>query len=143
MQCPDCGYEFPREIKIVSKASDLPVLSSGSPTHWVDVDSVKYTTHRKPGKPDSLKVTYHCGFLKYSDWVCLCHSGYAAEKARAWWQRRGGGKPPASIDEAISRQHELTKPSSIHIKRNGKFDEITSYKFDVPRMSPGEARLSV
>jgi len=143
MQCPDCGYEFPREIQIVSKASELPVLSSGSPTHWVDVDSVHYATHRKVGKPDSLKVTYSCGFLKYSNWICLEHFGFAAEKARAWWRRSGGGNPPASIAEAIARQHELTKPSSIQIKRNGKFDEITNYRFDVLRVPQGESRLSV
>jgi DNA repair protein RadD len=144
MQCPDCGYEFPREIQIVSKASELPVLSSGSLTHWVDVDSVQYTTHRKAGKPDSLKVTYGCGFLKYSEWVCLEHFGFAAEKAKAWWLRRSGSmKSPVSIVEAIVRKHELRKPSSIQIKRNGKFDEITQYKFDVSHMSSGESRLSV
>jgi DNA repair protein RadD len=143
MQCPDCGYEFPREIQIVSKASELPVLSSGSPTHWVDVDSVKYTTHRKPGKPDSLKVTYSCGFLRYSEWICLEHRGYAAEKAATWWKGRGTSHVPLTVEEAIARQHELDKPMSIKIKRDGKFDEITQYSFDVPRMSPGEARLSV
>jgi hypothetical protein len=47
------------------------------------------------------------------------------------------------VEEAIARQHELDKPMSIKIKRDGKFDEITQYSFDVPRMSPGEARLSV
>jgi len=144
MQCPDCGYEFPREIQIVSKASELPVLSSGSLTHWVDVDSVQYTTHRKAGKPDSLKVTYGCGFLKYSEWVCLEHFGFAAEKAKAWWLRRSGSmKSPVSIVEAIVRKHELRKPSSIQIKRNGKFDEIMQYKFDVSHMSSGESRLSI
>lgn len=143
MQCPDCGYEFPKEIKIVSKASELPVLSSGSPSHWVDVDNVYYSTHRKAGKPDSLKVTYACGYLKYSEWVCLEHFGFASEKAKAWWRKRGFGNPPSAIAEAIARQHELKKPTSIQIKRNGKFDEITSCKFDVLRMPEGEARLSV
>ena len=143
MECPDCGYLFPREIQIVSKASELPVLSSGSPTHWVDVDSVHYATHRKVGKPDSLKVTYSCGFLKYSEWVCLEHFGFPAEKAAAWWRKRSFYPPPKSVAEAIERHSELIEPRTIQIKRNGKFDEITNYSFDVLRVSQGESGLSV
>jgi len=37
----------------------------------------------------------------------------------------------------------LETPKSIKIKRNGKFDEITTYLWCVLRVPPGEARLSV
>lgn len=142
-QCLDCGYEFPQEIKIVSTASVLPVLSTAAPTFWVDVDEVKYTFHTKIGKPTSMRVTYYCGLLKYSEWVCFNHEGYPKQKAIAWWRKRTSNLPPNDVDEAINRHSELKEPMAIQIKRNGKYDEITQYRFDVLRMSEGEARLSV
>lgn len=142
-QCLDCGYEFPQKIKIVATASVLPVLSTAAPTFWVDVDEVSYTVHNKIGKPTSMKVTYYCGLLKYSEWICFNHEGYAKQKAIAWWRKRSFYPPPKSVAEAIERHSELIEPRTIQIKRNGKFDEITNYSFDVLRVSQGESGPSV
>jgi DNA repair protein RadD len=142
-QCLDCGYEFQQEIQIAPTASTLPVLSTAAPTYWLDVEEVKYAVHTKVGKPDSMKVTYHCGFLKYSEWICFNHDGYAKQKAMAWWRKRSPNSPPENVAEAIKRRDELREPEAIQVKRNGKFDEITQHRFDVPCVPPGEARLSV
>jgi DNA repair protein RadD len=142
-QCLDCGYEFQQEIQIAPTASTLPVLSTAAPTYWLDVEEVKYAVHTKVGKPDSMKVTYHCGFLKYSEWICFNHEGYAKQKALAWWRKRTPNPPPENVVEAIKRRDELREPEAIQVKRNGKFDEITQHRFDVLRVPPGEARLSV
>jgi len=142
-QCLDCGYEFPQEIKIVSTASVLPVLSTAIPKVWVNVDDVTYSLHNKAGKPASMRVTYFCGFLKYSEWVCFNHEGYAKQKANIWWRKRTSNLPPENVAEALERRGELKVPVSIQIKKNGKYDEITSFEFDVLRMPEGETRLSV
>jgi len=143
MQCPDCGFEFPQEIKLVSKATDLPVLSTGAVSHWVDVDDVRYSVHTKMGKPPSLKVTYFCGFLKYHEWCCIEHQGYARTKAVSWWTRRGGTPAPATVDEAIARQHELMAPLQIEVIRKGSFDEIVKYKFPVSPVQAGVQGVSL
>ena len=143
MQCLDCGYEFPQEIKLVSSAADLPVLSTGATSYWVNVDSVRYSVHTKEGKPPSFKATYICGFLKYYDWVCFQHGGYASTKASSWWIRRTGASVPSTVAEAIARQHELNVPQAIEVIRKGNFDEVVKYRFDVLRVSQGESRLSV
>ena len=90
-----------------------------------------------------MKVTYYCGLLKYSEWICFNHEGYAKQKAIAWWRKRTSNLPPGNVAEAIERRNELTEPVAIQVKRNGKFDEITNYRFDVLRVPQGESRLSV
>jgi len=143
MQCPDCGYEFPKEIKLVTKAEVLPVLSTGAVAQWMDVDEVTYSVHKKAGKPDSFRVTYWCGFLKYSEFICVQHQGYAATKAASWWIRRAGTPAPKSTEEAMSRKHELKTPRAIEVIRKGNFDEIVKYDFNVPHLSAGAAGVPV
>ena len=143
MECPDCGYLFPREIKIVSRASDLPVLSVAIPIQRLEVDDVQYATHVKADKPPSLKVTYVCGFVKYAEWVCLEHPGFAGQKARAWWLRHGGTPVPATIKEALERKKELRKPVGIEVKKEGKYDRVTRTFLPLPHMSQDAQRVSV
>lgn len=142
-ECPDCGYVFPREVKIVSRASDLPVLSVAAPVQRLEVDDVLYSVHNKPGKPPSLKVSYACGFVKYAEWICLEHAGYAQQKARAWWLRHAGTTPPATVKEALERKKELKKPDSIEVKKEGKYDRITRTFLPVPHMPQNAQRAAV
>jgi DNA repair protein RadD len=143
MECPDCGYVFPREIKIVSRASDLPVLSVAPTAQRLDVDDISYKAHNKPGKPTSLKVSYMCGFVRYDEWICLEHDGYALQKARAWWLRHAGTPPPATVKEALERKGELKKPEAIEVKKDGKFDRVTRTFLPLPYMPQDAARVSV
>jgi DNA repair protein RadD len=125
--CSACGFEFPIEEKPPHEtaASSAPVLSTVPST--LDVSDVSYATHRKAGKPDSLRVTYHCGLTSYSEWVCLEHEGFAQQKAAKWWRQRGGDAPvPTAIDEALERAEELWKPRAIRIRRDGEFWRVLS-----------------
>jgi DNA repair protein RadD len=128
--CPDCGYEFPvPEIDLAKKPSQLDVLSTGKP-QWIDVSSVFYARHDKPGKKPSLKVDYRCGLSTHSEWICLEHPGYAGIKASSWWAKRAPGMPrPKSINEALSHSAKLKKPIQIAIKPSGKYTEIVSARF--------------
>jgi len=143
MECPDCGYLFPREIKIVSRASDLPVLSVAAPVQRLEVDDVLYSTHTKPGKPPSLKVSYVCGFLKYDEWICLEHDGYAQQKARAWWLRHAGTTPPVTVKEALERKKELRRPEAIEVKKEGKYDRVNRTFLPVPHLPSVTQRVAV
>jgi DNA repair protein RadD len=128
--CPDCGHGFPMpEIAIETKASTLEILSSGKP-QWLEVTGIRYSRHEKPGGRPSLRVDYHCGLVRHSEWVCLEHTGYAREKAIAWWRRRAPGRPvPASVNEALGQVRDLAEPDGIAVRPSGRFTEIVNHRF--------------
>ena len=129
-QCNVCSFLFPpSEASHDPTAAALPILSSAIPD-WVHVEGVSYARHHKPGKPPSLKVSYHCGLLRHQEWVCLEHEGYAQEKAMRWWQKRSGDSlAPATVDEALARTHELRQPAQIAIRFKGRFTEVVHARF--------------
>lgn len=84
LECPSCGHKFPPpERKHGKEAYNGAVVSTQVQAEWVDVDSVTYARHQKAGKPDSIRVTYHCGMMDYREWLCPDHGGFAASKYRA------------------------------------------------------------
>jgi len=131
-QC-ECGYVFaePKPINHEATADD-----GADPIELrieqYDVLDVRYDRHRKPGKPDSLKVSYVCqdGFIpaKFSEWVCPEHHGFAASKAQAWFARRGLLPAPVSVDDALTRRDAILKPQKITV-RHSKYPEVISYAF--------------
>lgn len=128
--CPECGYEFPREVvKIAPTASTLAILS-GRRDRWVEVTSVSYKKHTKEGSPPSLRVEYHCGLVIHKEWVCFEHQGYARLKAEGWWQRRSAAPLPVTVDEAISTSASLLRPSHIFVRSNGQFTEVSKHRFE-------------
>lgn len=128
--CEQCGYEFPKSIKIEAMASYQSVLADDLPEIVeFDVTSVTYQRHEKAGKPPSLRATYLCGLRRFEEWVCLEHPGYAGVKARAWWEERGTTPCPASVTDALTRLHELHAPTKIRVWINTKHPEIMGYDF--------------
>ena len=79
---------------------------------WQEVRDVEYRRHRKPGAPDSLRVDYLVGAKVVSEWVCVEHSGYAREKAVAWWRQRGDARHPTP-----STRRWRERPSSVGLPR--------------------------
>jgi DNA repair protein RadD len=128
--CADCGYVFPApKVQLEATATTRPILSTGRP-EWVDVGAVTYHRHEKPGRPPSLRVDYHCGLVRHSEWVCPEHGGYAASKATQWWRRRANGlPPPATVDEALARADELRTPVEIAVRPNGRYTEVVHARF--------------
>ena len=128
--CAGCGFVFPLpKPKLNGTASVLPILSTGRPA-WVDVTGVTYHRHEKLGKPPSLRVDYHCGLVRHSEWVCPEHGGYAASKATQWWHRRANGQPPpTTVHEALARADELCQPIQIAVRPNGRFTEVVHARF--------------
>lgn len=92
--CPACGWEIPLQIRMQHEAAEerqramhKAIASEGQLLNedvWRDVDGVTCRLHRKAGKPDSLRVDWHCGLSTVKEWVHLDHPGYAGDKAQSW-----------------------------------------------------------
>lgn len=142
--CPHCSWPIPpqevereeaeeRERKMhEEKAAQAQII--GSQPEELKVDAVTLHRHRKPDKPDSLRVQYRCGITTHREWVCLDHEGFAGRKARQWWAARFGREEALSItvDKAMG---DLFAPMAIQARtetitvvRRGKHSEIVGYQ---------------
>lgn len=129
--CPCCGHEFPApEIKLAFKPIEAPVMARELKDNWLPVTDVTYARHTKPGSPNSLRVTYHCGLSTYREWVCIEHTGYPRQKAVSWWSKRQPGQPiPDIVEEALDRVDELPRPTAIIVRPSGQYWEIAQVRF--------------
>ena len=87
-ECPECGYIFEREPdkNLELNAFDGAVLSDQRKVQRVNVDRVSFKIHKKQGKPDSIKVTYHCGMAEYYEWLTPEHSEFGLKKTHAFFR---------------------------------------------------------
>jgi DNA repair protein RadD len=87
-ECPECGYIFERdpEGNLELNAFDGAVLSDQRKVQKVAVDRVSFKIHKKQGKPDSIKVTYHCGLAEYYEWLTPEHSEFGLKKTHAFFR---------------------------------------------------------
>jgi DNA repair protein RadD len=129
--CPDCGFEYPAPKPQLSlQASTDAILSTQIQPQWTPVTGVAYARHEKPGRPASMRVTYHCGMQFHSEWICFEHTGYPRQKAYRWWAKRAPGRPvPNTVDDAIAAAPGLPRPSAIIIRRQGQYVEIVGHQF--------------
>jgi DNA repair protein RadD len=107
-RCPHCDYEFPppQRRKHDAQASAASILSGQITTTRYAVRDVCYSVHRKRGAgddaPKSMRVDYKVGLNDYkSEWVCFEHTGYARQKAVAWWKRRSAEAVPDTAEQAV------------------------------------------
>ena len=129
-ECPECGTIFEFEgSKVTAKAVAGALLTTQIVTQWVRVTGVSYAVHAKPDKPPTLRVTYQCGMVAHREWCCFDHSGFARQKAVQWWQKRSSMPIPMTVAEALASSHHLRQPTEIQVRPNGKFTEITGYKW--------------
>lgn len=127
----ECGYSFASVDPAHSDHPvDAPVLSTERErvVGTFAVASVKYARHEKPGKTPSLRVTYQCGLRRFSEWVCLEHSGLARAKALRWWQARSAGQCPRTVEEALPLAWQLPSPISITVDETDKYPEILQHE---------------
>lgn len=128
--CIGCGHEFPPpEPKITTTAARNALLSTQMLPEWCDVTGVRYAVHAKPGKPPSLRVTYQCGLVSHSEWICIEHTGYARQKAEGWWRKRSTAPIPSTVAAAIAASADLRQPSAIQVRPVGQYTEIAAVRF--------------
>ena len=130
-RCIECDHEFPPPaIQVAAKAASNALLSTQVASTWLDVTGVSYARHDKPGKPASLRVTYQCGVMRHSEWVCFEHTGYPREKAIQWWRRRAGNAAlPTNVDAALDATDDLPWPNAIQVRPAGQYTEIAAVRF--------------
>lgn len=129
--CPRCETPFPApEVSITRKAFEGDILQRHAVSNELAVDSVKYSVHKKAGKPDSMRVDYVCGVSRISEWVCFEHGGYAGDRAAMWASKRNLTVIDAMImktETAVA--HDWPMPKTLVAKQNGKYFEITKVTF--------------
>lgn len=135
-RCHECGTLFPvPKPRIEEISSEAEILTSQRVRQSVDVGSIELEPYKARNKPTpTLLVKYIAkGMLKQElakEWICFEHSGYARNKAIAWWYEMGGNTPaPLSIDEAIDRKNEINSPCSIEVKKNGNYYQVAARIF--------------
>lgn len=123
--CPDCGFEFPPpdRKKHEAQASLIGVLSDQHSDTTYEVLDVGYHVHTKRGAdndaPKTMRVEYRLGLTHHvSEWICIEHTGYARQKAVAWWEDRSPDPFPESTQRAvdIAEAGGLAWPTQITIR---------------------------
>lgn len=137
--CPECGHAFPPPERRTHEATADPsgILTGQVTIEEYEVRRVFYSVHMKrdapPDAPRSMRVDYEVGFHDMrSEWVCLEHSGYARQKAEAWWQMRSNDLCPTNADEAVElvEAGSLAPTHAITIRSvaGEKYDRIVNYQ---------------
>jgi len=122
---------------------DQNATSAGIITGQVTEDTfevleVMYGIHVKrgapPDAPRTLRVDYRLGFNRWqSEWICLEHSGFARQKAEAWWLKRSAEPIPDDVEVALAMAQAgcLATPSAITIRSvaGEEFDRIVAYEW--------------
>jgi DNA repair protein RadD len=115
------------------------------------VEYVGYSLHRKYGKPDSLKVSYHCG-LRYpvNEWVSFnSDKDFAVRKARQWWRMRSMHEIPETIEEAvkIGDLGGIASPLWITVEKQNGYDRVADCELEptppVVDITPPEPEMAV
>lgn len=122
-----CGNEFTFENKIfadfgqdefIKLASEEPIIE------WFNVSAVFYGKHEKKGSPPMMKVTYACGLQSFPEFVCFEHGGFAAKRAKEWWQQRHKEDVPLFTWQALEKMNELRMPARIKVHLNTQYPQI-------------------
>jgi DNA repair protein RadD len=101
------------------------MLSTQVEAEWLDVDAVEYALHQKDGKPDSVKVTYVCGMVRQSEWLCPDHGGYAASRYQA--RMKALDSTAMTTADALGQCTMWNWPSRI------KFNEIVQLDYSAAK----------
>jgi DNA repair protein RadD len=130
-ECPGCGYELPRKARVTHdvRADIADILSSARTRFdWIEVEDVEFRKHIK--QTPSLRVSYQCGYMTFSEWICLEHQGFSRLKAEAWWHALADAPVPLTVEEALQREDEIAWPSHIRVEPDGKYWRIVGRRID-------------
>ncbi len=138
-ECPQCGYEFPppEKARHDATASEAGILSDQVTVSKYPVQDLFYCVHTKrgadPEAPKSMRVDYMIGWNRsQSEWVCFEHTGYARDKAVAWWKARSPDPVPDTAQRAveIANGGGVAHATSITVKNAAgkQYDRIIDYE---------------
>lgn len=136
--CPHCGYTFPPPVKQKheAQATEASILSAGANDEQYEVLDIFYRVHRKkdagPDAPKSMRVDYQLGLNHWqSEFICFEHTGYARQKAEAWWQQRSPDPVPDTAEAAVTLANagalRVTHAITVRSVPGERFDRIVKY----------------
>lgn len=134
VECIECGTPFPATATLThgtTASNSSPLVGYEPPEErWLEVLSVAYQRHQKQAdKPPTLRVDYDIGELyPVSEWHCFEHTGYALQKACAWWSSIIDDSVPFSVDDAIAKlnstPHQMPRQILCVKDPTGRFWQI-------------------
>jgi DNA repair protein RadD len=129
--CPDCGYQFPEQEKLLMGASGAPILSTERKPAKYEVYGAIYSSYQKPGKAPVLKVTYKLlGLKRIPEWISFeSSSAWLDAQAKKWWRQRTTLPYPSTVKEALKHKEQLKIPKYIIVDESGKYPKILQYLF--------------
>lgn len=134
--CIQCGAAFTFEVKFGADASTSALLADSSGAYEkpvvndFKVTRVSYDIHKKPGRPDSIRVMYYCGLRRFSHFVLPEHGGNPRKRSEGWWMRHGGGRMPESTLECKAVIDMLAVPRYIRVWEKKDYPQIMDWIFD-------------
>ena len=145
-ECPECGSPFPERPTVRhDERADESAVALKAERRTPDIRKLSVTRRdlrvhvpRDAGKRVTLRVDYHCGLNRVSQWMCFEHdvNTLPFRKAAAWWRQHGGAAPePTSVGEAISRHGELAPTIGITVDFAGEWPQVLSVR---SQGEPGE-----
>jgi len=146
--CPECGHAFPppERQQHAPRASTEGVLSGQVAEIDYEVQAVYYGVHWKRhapiDHPRTLRVDYQVGFQnRISEWVCVEHTGYARQKAEAWWAERSDEPCPVKAEQAVevAEAGALAQTLAIRVRHTAgdPFPKIMGYTLAPKPREPG------
>lgn len=129
--CEVCGTEFTFQSNLMSEASSLELIKDTTPQfEMIQVDQVIYNEHiASKNNLSTLQVTYICGLMRYKEYVCFEHTGWARKCAEMWWQQRSATPCPNRVYEALAVADSLKKPTFITVHVNKQYPEVKAVSF--------------
>jgi DNA repair protein RadD len=149
--CPHCGYTFPppEKQKHEAQATEASILSTGANEEQYEVHDIFYRVHKKkdsaPDAPKSMRVDYQLGLNHWqSEFICFEHTGFARQKAEAWWQQRSPDPVPDTAEAAVTLANagalRLTHAITVRSVPGERFDRIVKYDLGgMPEIDPEPA----
>ena len=133
---------------MVAEASTESVLSGQITETTYQVRDVFYSVHTKQGAaedaPKTMRVEYKVGFYDCkSEWICFEHTGWARQRAEAWWRARSNDPVPMTAKQAVIVANAggvaFTKAITVRSVSGERFDRIVDYELGskpepLPRM---------
>jgi DNA repair protein RadD len=146
--CIECGALFPKQVKLYAQASMQELIAGVLPKiEKFKVDFILYNLKQKDGRPDMMRVDYHCALRRFTEYIMLDHKGYPAHLARQWWEMRlpKGYNIPTSVAEGMELVKHLRTPTYVRVALKPKYNEVCGYEFngDVEQTSVQSAGVAL
>ncbi len=133
--CPACNFDFPAEDRklrhgATASIGDAVLAAQEKPSVFT-VRDVRYEVHTKkdasPNAPKTMRVDYLSGVgMRFSEWVCFEHEGFAFKKAQQWWARHSNDPFPENSQHAVDicEAGGVALTLEVSIKYEGKYPRV-------------------